>query len=88
MFLLKNDSTLELITGSFLLTGCSILDYFLRGGICRKGITQIYGKSGTGKTQFALQLCITAQIPSDNLSDIGGIYIFYICNKNRFLFIT
>ncbi|XP_011503637.1 PREDICTED: DNA repair protein XRCC3-like [Ceratosolen solmsi marchali] len=78
-----DDSLFELRnTGSFLLTGCPKLDNFLRGGICRKGITQIYGKSGIGKTQLALQLCITAQISSDNFNDFGGAA--YICTESPF----
>lgn len=48
----------------YLTTGCTIIDKALRGGISRRGITQIYGEAGTGKTQLALQLCLTAQIPS------------------------
>lgn len=49
---------------SFLTSGCSKIDSALRGGFSRKGITQIYGSAGTGKTQFALQLCLTVQIPN------------------------
>lgn len=60
-------------TESFLTTGCPKLDLFLRGGLSRKGITQIYGRSGIGKTQLALQLCLTAQIPLVNSNDVGGI---------------
>jgi len=47
----------------FLTTGCSKLDAKLRGGIPCRGITQIYGAAGTGKTQLALQLCLTVQLP-------------------------
>ncbi|XP_033209557.1 DNA repair protein XRCC3 isoform X2 [Belonocnema kinseyi] len=49
---------------SFLTSGCSEIDSALRGGFSRKGITQIYGEAGSGKTQFALQLCLTVQIPT------------------------
>lgn len=47
----------------FLTTGCARLDAKLRGGIPCRGITQIYGAAGTGKTQLALQLCLTVQLP-------------------------
>lgn len=47
----------------FLTTGCSRLDAILKGGISCRGITQIYGAAGTGKTQLALQLCLTVQLP-------------------------
>ncbi|XP_003426545.1 DNA repair protein XRCC3 [Nasonia vitripennis] len=65
----------------FLSTGCSKLDSFLRGGLPRKGITQIYGESGTGKTQLALQFCLSAQIPK-NSTDVGGVA--YICTEAAF----
>lgn len=48
---------------NFLTTGCSKFDKFLQGGISTRGITQIYGAASTGKTQLALQLCLTVQLP-------------------------
>ncbi|XP_043481383.1 DNA repair protein XRCC3-like [Leptopilina heterotoma] len=61
---------------SFLTSGCSKIDSALRGGFSRKGITQIYGNAGTGKTQFALQLCLTVQIPDlPKYLPSGAIYI-------------
>lgn len=56
----------------FLSSGCTKLDDFLRGGFQKKGITQIFGEAGTGKTQLALQLCLTAQIPEECTNDVGG----------------
>lgn len=47
----------------FVTTGCSNLDAILKGGIPCRGITQFYGAAGTGKTQLALQLCLTVQLP-------------------------
>jgi RecA/RadA recombinase len=52
-----------IITEKFLTTGCLKLDKILKGGIPCRGITQIYGAAGTGKTQLALQLCLTVQLP-------------------------
>ncbi|XP_058795276.1 DNA repair protein XRCC3-like [Phymastichus coffea] len=66
----------------FLSTGCSKLDKFLRGGLLNKGITQIYGESGTGKTQLALQLCLTAQIKNDSSNYLYGAA--YICTEAAF----
>ncbi|KAJ8673684.1 hypothetical protein QAD02_004946 [Eretmocerus hayati] len=66
----------------FLSTGCPNLDKFLKGGIPRCGVTQIYGGSGTGKTQLALQLSIAAQIPSKCSKDVGGTA--YICTESVF----
>lgn len=51
-----------LIKEDYLTTGCPKIDETLRGGISKRGVTQIYGEAGTGKTQFALQLCLTGQI--------------------------
>lgn len=51
------------ITERFLTTGCSRLDAKLGGGIPCRGITQIYGAAGTGKSQLVLQLCLTVQLP-------------------------
>ncbi|XP_066600943.1 DNA repair protein XRCC3-like isoform X2 [Prorops nasuta] len=47
----------------FLTTGCLKLDEKLKGGISCSGITQIYGVAGSGKTQLALQLSLTVQLP-------------------------
>jgi len=70
------------ITERFLTTGCSRLDAKLRGGIPCRGITQIYGAAGTGKTQLALQLCLTVQLP---ISAGGlGAGAIYICTETAF----
>ncbi|MFB5627168.1 MAG: ATPase domain-containing protein [Nitrosarchaeum sp.] len=41
-------------------TGLQKLDEFLSGGIANGVITDIYGASGTGKTQLIFQICINA----------------------------
>ncbi|PIN84487.1 MAG: recombinase RecA, partial [Nitrosopumilales archaeon CG11_big_fil_rev_8_21_14_0_20_33_24] len=41
-------------------TGLQKLDDFLSGGIPDGVITDIYGASGTGKTQLLFQICINA----------------------------
>ena len=41
-------------------TGLQKLDEFLSGGIPSGVITDIYGASGTGKTQLLLQICVNA----------------------------
>ena len=41
-------------------TGLEKLDEFLSGGIPNNVIVDIFGKSGTGKTLFLLQLCINS----------------------------
>ncbi|XP_033209562.1 DNA repair protein rhp57 isoform X5 [Belonocnema kinseyi] len=67
---------------SFLTSGCSEIDSALRGGFSRKGITQIYGEAGSGKTQFALQLCLTVQIPTKENPQTSGA--LYICTEAHF----
>ncbi|CAF1670880.1 unnamed protein product [Adineta ricciae] len=42
-------------------TGCPILDRTLRGGIRLGQITELYGESGCGKTQFCIQLSLEVQ---------------------------
>ncbi|XP_018361714.1 PREDICTED: DNA repair protein XRCC3-like isoform X1 [Trachymyrmex cornetzi] len=70
------------IEDRFLTTGCSRLDAKLGGGIPCRGITQLYGAAGTGKTQWALQLCLTVQLPI-TAGGLGAGAI-YICTENAF----
>ncbi|XP_076661986.1 DNA repair protein XRCC3 [Halictus rubicundus] len=66
----------------FLTTGCSKFDAILRGGIAARGITQIYGAANTGKTQLALQLCLTVQLPATEGGFAAGAV--YICTESIF----
>ncbi|KAK4257680.1 hypothetical protein QN277_007240 [Acacia crassicarpa] len=43
--------------------GCPVLDRFLAGGIPCNSLTELVAESGTGKTQFCLQLVLSAQLP-------------------------
>lgn len=52
---IKNDKV------DFLKSGINELDIILGGGIPSPGITEIFGLSGTGKTQFLLTLAVRAQ---------------------------
>ncbi|XP_072045995.1 DNA repair protein XRCC3-like [Amphiura filiformis] len=63
-------------------TGCDILDEFLGGGILSQGITEVAGESAAGKTQFCMQLCLTAQLPEDSGGLNGGAV--YICTEDAF----
>lgn len=47
----------------YITTGCQRLDDFLGGGVPVRGITEVTGQSGSGKTQFTLQLSLSAQLP-------------------------
>ncbi|KAK9503504.1 hypothetical protein O3M35_010049 [Rhynocoris fuscipes] len=61
---------------------CPYLDAILGGGIPARGITEISGESGVGKTQFCLQLSLTVQYPPE----FGGFNAsaVYICTEDRF----
>lgn len=39
-------------------TGCKVIDDLLKGGFQRGTLTEIYGESGCGKTQLALQIAL------------------------------
>ncbi|KAM6915496.1 DNA repair protein XRCC3 [Xenentodon cancila] len=62
--------------------GCPVLDGLLRGGLPVGGITELSGESGAGKTQLALQLCLSVQYPSEH----GGLGsgALYICTEDSF----
>ncbi|CAK9802514.1 DNA repair protein XRCC3 [Anthophora quadrimaculata] len=66
----------------FLTTGCMKFDALLQGGITTRGITQIYGAASTGKTQLALQLCLTVQLPESEGGFAAGAV--YICTESIF----
>ncbi|XP_053553374.1 DNA repair protein XRCC3 [Bombina bombina] len=62
--------------------GCRVLDKLLRGGIPLVGITELAGESAAGKTQIALQLCLSVQFPIE----YGGLGAgaVYICTEDAF----
>ncbi|RZF46458.1 hypothetical protein LSTR_LSTR012533 [Laodelphax striatellus] len=65
-----------------LTTGCPKLDMVLQGGIPKRGITELTAESGSGKTQFGLQLTITVQLPKTEGGFNGGAV--YICTEEKF----
>ncbi|KAF1377096.1 hypothetical protein PFLUV_G00218380 [Perca fluviatilis] len=56
-------------SGLRLSVGCPVLDQLLRGGLPAGGVTELSGESGAGKTQLALQLCLSVQYPAQH----GGL---------------
>ncbi|KAI9204175.1 P-loop containing nucleoside triphosphate hydrolase protein [Polychytrium aggregatum] len=60
-----------------------VLDRVLRGGL-PVGIIEIFGRNGTGKTQVALQLCLSAQLPHHCGGLEGGA--IYIDTEQKFQF--
>ncbi|XP_056284834.1 DNA repair protein XRCC3 [Pseudoliparis swirei] len=62
--------------------GCPVLDRLLRGGLPVGGVTELSGESGAGKTQLALQLCLSVQYPTQYRGlDSGALYI---CTEDPF----
>ncbi|EDV91505.1 DNA repair protein XRCC3 [Drosophila grimshawi] len=62
--------------------GCSSLDECTGGGISIRGITEICGASGVGKSQILLQLSISVQLPPR----LGGLGkgVAFICTEDVF----
>ncbi|PIU02985.1 MAG: DNA repair and recombination protein RadA [Candidatus Diapherotrites archaeon CG09_land_8_20_14_0_10_32_12] len=62
--------------------GSKAIDELLGGGLETQSITEVYGKYGTGKTQWCFEICVTAQLPIDK----GGLdgTVFYIDSENSF----
>lgn len=65
-----------------LTSGCCKIDALLGGGICTKGINELSGASSCGKSQFCLQICLTAQWPKH----LGGLAAgtLYISTEGKF----
>ncbi|KAH8359036.1 hypothetical protein KR093_004084 [Drosophila rubida] len=62
--------------------GCAALDSCTGGGIVTRGITEICGVSGVGKTQLLLQLSLGVQLPPR----LGGLGkgVAFICTEDMF----
>lgn len=59
-----------------ILTGLRSLDLYFSGGIPRGAITEVFGSSGCGKSQFLLQMALQAQLKCDQNGVPGrSIYI-------------
>lgn len=80
--LLHRGECRRLESGLRLSVGCPVLDELLRGGLPVGGVTELSGESGAGKTQLALQLCLSVQYPAQ----YGGLNsgAVYICTEDSF----
>ncbi|XP_033832530.2 DNA repair protein XRCC3-like [Periophthalmus magnuspinnatus] len=63
-------------------SGCSSIDRLLRGGLPVGGVTELFGPSAVGKTQLALQFCLSVQYPPEHGGlDSGAVYV---CTEDMF----
>ncbi|XP_029352595.1 DNA repair protein XRCC3 isoform X2 [Echeneis naucrates] len=62
--------------------GCPVLDELLRGGLPVGAITELSGESGAGKTQLAMQFCLSVQYPTQYRGLGSGAV--YICTEDSF----
>jgi len=65
-----------------LTSGSKALDKLLAGGLETQTITEFYGEYGSGKSQFAHQLCVNVQLPPSR----GGLSgaALYVDTENTF----
>ncbi|KAJ1527887.1 hypothetical protein ONE63_007823 [Megalurothrips usitatus] len=63
-------------------SGCHVIDQAIGGGFPIKGVTELSGQSGCGKTQLCLQLCLSVQYPKSQGGLNGGAV--YICTEDTF----
>lgn len=63
--------------------GCRVLDACLGGGIPARGITEIAGEAGAGKTQFALTLSLQCCLPPTH-GGLGGKTVYLCCGEGEF----
>ncbi len=81
----RDATTIEVQTGSAVLekreaigrisTGSKGLDELLGGGVETNGITEMYGRFASGKTQLGFQLCVNAQLPAGK-GGLAGTVLF------------
>uniref|UniRef100_A0A3B4AEY1 RecA family profile 1 domain-containing protein n=1 Tax=Periophthalmus magnuspinnatus TaxID=409849 RepID=A0A3B4AEY1_9GOBI len=75
-------SALLLTPAVTLSSGCSSIDRLLRGGLPVGGVTELFGPSAVGKTQLALQFCLSVQYPPEHGGlDSGAVYV---CTEDMF----
>ncbi|XP_072312798.1 DNA repair protein XRCC3 [Eucyclogobius newberryi] len=57
-------------------SGCPVIDRLLGGGLPVGGVTELFGPSAVGKTQLALQFCLSVQYPRQHGGlDSGAVYV-------------
>ncbi|KAH7942186.1 hypothetical protein HPB49_021784 [Dermacentor silvarum] len=60
--------------------GCPVLDEYLDGGPSTRGLIELCGESGSGKTQLCLQTSLAATAGGGN----DDAHVLYICTEERF----
>lgn len=63
-----------------LTTGCELMTEFLRGGFLPGKLYEIFGESGSGKTQLAIQLLLQSLLPAQD-GGLGGMSLYLMTGK-------
>jgi hypothetical protein len=80
LYPIRGKSVSEMLQDPFytnkLSLGCPIIDQLFKGGLPRRGIIEITGEAGSGKSNFCLQACLQTQLKEQNGGWNGGaLYI-------------
>lgn len=62
--------------------GCAALDRLTRNGLPTRGLTELAGCAGAGKSQLCMQLALMVQLPVD-MGGLGRAAV-YICTEGSF----
>jgi len=66
---------IEKLMPNFLPTGCNAIDNLLGGGIHYGMVTDIYGESGTGKSQLCFTICARSAEYFENSQQVSVVFI-------------
>ena len=66
---------IEKLMPNFLPTGCNAIDNLLGGGIRYGMVTDIYGESGTGKSQLCFTICARSAEYFENSQQVSVVFI-------------
>ena len=61
-------------------TGCDMIDQFLKGGFVPGKLYEIYGESGSGKTQFSIQLLLQSLLATKD-GGLDGLSLYLMTGK-------
>jgi len=91
LYPIRGKSVSEMLQDPFytnkLSLGCPIIDQLFKGGLPRRGIIEITGEAGSGKSNFCLQACLQTQLKEQNGGWNGGaLYISTEVSHHEYFF--